>query len=56
MIVPGQHVFYLQYMDETPGSYDGDLQFTTEYSRLGKGLPYERTLYVTTFTLDVQGD
>lgn len=53
LIVPGQHVFYLQYMDETPGRYEGDLQFTTDYSRLSRGDTYERTLYICTFTLDV---
>ncbi len=54
LIVPGQHVFYLQYKDETPGRYDGDLQFETDYSRLRRGETYERTLYISTFTFDVK--
>lgn len=54
LIVPGQHVFYLQYVDETPGQYEGDLQFETDYSRLRRGEAYERTLYVSTFTLNVE--
>jgi hypothetical protein len=54
LIVPGQHVFYLQYVDETPGQYEGDLQFETDYSRLRRGETYERTLYISTFTLNVK--
>lgn len=53
LIVSGQHQFYIRYTDETPGQYEGDLRFATNYSRLQKGEPYERTLYVSTFTFGV---
>jgi uncharacterized GH25 family protein len=54
LIVGGQHQFYIEYMDETPGRYDGDREVATEYSHLSRGDTYERTLYISTFTLDVK--
>ena len=53
LIVCGQHQFYVRYMDETPGRYEGDREVTTDFSRLRKGDAYERTLYVSTFTVAV---
>lgn len=56
IIVSGQHLFSIRYMDETPGRYEGDRQVTTEYSHLRKGDTYERTLYISTFTVRVKAE
>lgn len=53
LIVSGQHVFYLRYLDAHPGRYQGDREISTAYGRLRKGESYERTLYVTTLTVHV---
>ncbi|MFH1918369.1 MAG: DUF4198 domain-containing protein, partial [Planctomycetota bacterium] len=37
LIVCGRHQFYIRYMDETPGRYEGDREVTTDYSHLRKG-------------------
>jgi uncharacterized GH25 family protein len=55
LIVPGRHILNVRYTDETPGQYDGDLNFETKFSRLRKGDTYERTLHVATLTFDVPG-
>jgi len=54
IIVSGQHLFSIRYMDETPGRYEGDREVTTEYSHLRNGDTYERTLYISTFTVSVK--
>ena len=56
LIVGGQHLFYIKYVDENPGRYEGDREVSTEYSRLRKGDIYERTMYVSTFTIDVKAE
>ena len=56
LIVAGQHLFYIRYMDETPGRYDGDREVITEYSRLRNGDTYGRTLYISTFTVEVTAE
>jgi len=53
LIAPGKHLFYARYFDETPGTYQGEVNETSERSHLRKGDTYERTLYVSTFALDV---
>lgn len=54
LIVGGRHLLTVRYMDETPGRYDGDREFSTSFSHLKKGDAYERTLYVSTLTFEVQ--
>ena len=54
IIAPGLHTFLVRYTDPRPGVYEGDLQFETEYSRLGRGDTYDRTLYVSTLTFSVK--
>jgi uncharacterized GH25 family protein len=56
LIVGGQHLFYIMYYDEKPGSYEGDRQERSEFSHLRKGDSYERTLYVSTLTVDVKDE
>lgn len=56
LIVAGRHTFFLKYVDETPGRYDGDLAMTTKFSHLRKGDAYERTLYLGTLTLQVSAE
>ena len=53
LIVAGRHVFLIRYFDETPGTYQGELQYASEFSHLRKGDPFERTMYVSTFSMDV---
>ncbi len=54
LIAAGQHVVFLRYMDETPGEYAGTLSFSSDFSHLQPGDRYERTLYMTTLTFQVQ--
>jgi uncharacterized GH25 family protein len=56
LIVGGRHTFFLKYVDETPGRYDGDLTMTTKFSHLRKGDAYERTLYMGTLTVQVNAE
>jgi hypothetical protein len=44
------HTVSLTYIDETPGTYDGPLEFGSDFSHLRKGDRFERTMYVATFT------
>ncbi len=53
LIVAGQHVFQIRYMDETPGKYEGDVEMATKFSHLRKGDTYERTQYMATLTVQV---
>lgn len=55
LIVGGQHLFYVRYTDETPGTYDGDRNDASAFSHLRKGDTYERTVYVSTLTVQVNG-
>lgn len=54
LIVPGQHVFLIRYVDETAGTYEGEMKFVSPISHLRKGDAYERTMYVSTFTVTVK--
>jgi uncharacterized GH25 family protein len=54
LIVDGQHLFTVKYFDETPGTYDGDRNDSSEFSHLRKGDKYERTMYVSTLTVQVR--
>lgn len=54
LIVPGKHAFLLQFTDETPGRYDGPLDFHSDFSHLRKGDAYRRTRYTVTFHIEVQ--
>lgn len=54
LIVPGRHMIRLRYTDQRAGRYEGSQIFATDFSRLEKGTPYERTLYVCTWSLDVR--
>lgn len=56
LIVGGQHTFFIKYFDETPGTYDGDRNDSSDFSHLRKGDTYERTLYISTLTVDVKTD
>jgi hypothetical protein len=51
LIVSGQHTFTVKYMDETPGTYEGDRNDRSDFSHLRKGDSYERTMYVSTLTV-----
>jgi hypothetical protein len=53
LIVAGQHVFSMRYFDETPGTYEGELEDVSDFSHLRKGDTYERTMYVSTLTVTV---
>jgi len=53
LIVAGPHVFSIRYIDETPGTYEGELQHASEFSHLRKGDTFARTMYVSTFSMDV---
>jgi hypothetical protein len=53
LIVGGQHLFSIRYFDESPGTYQGDRQDRSDFSHLGPGDRYERTMYVSTLTLQV---
>ncbi len=53
LIVGGQHTFFIKYFDETPGTYDGDRNDRSEFSHLRKGDTYERTMYISTLTVQV---
>jgi uncharacterized GH25 family protein len=54
LIVGGQHLFTVKYFDETPGTYDGDRNDSSEFSHLRKGDKFERTMYVSTLTVQVK--
>ncbi len=54
LITGGQHQFYIRYFDETPGRYEGNLNENTPFSHLRKGDTYNRTMYVSTLTIDVK--
>ena len=56
LIAAGRHLFYIRYTDETPGRYDGDLTIDSEISHLARGDTFERTVYVSTFAVDVAGE
>lgn len=49
----GRHLFTVKYFDEAPGTYDGDRNDSSEFSHLRQGDKYERTMYVSTLTVQV---
>ena len=53
LIAAGQHLFSIRYFDETPGTYQGELDEASEFSHLRKGDAFERTMYVSTFAFEV---
>ncbi len=53
LITAGRHIVSVRYTDETPGRYEGPLEFATDFSHLRQGDTYERTLYVSTLAFDV---
>lgn len=56
LIAPGPHLFFIRYFDESPGRYDGDLNHASEFSHLEKGDTYERTMYISTLSIDVEAE
>lgn len=54
LITAGRHFFTVRYFDETPGRYQGDHDFQSDFSHLRKGDEYERTMYVSTLTVVVE--
>ncbi len=55
LIVGGRHVFSIRYLDETAGTYQGELEEVSDFSHLRKGDRFEQTMYMATFTVDVSG-
>jgi uncharacterized GH25 family protein len=53
LIVAGQHLFMVRYVDETPGTYQGPRNDSSDFSHLRPGDTYERTMHVSTLTLQV---
>jgi uncharacterized GH25 family protein len=53
LIAGGQHQFMIRYFDETPGTYSGDRDDHSDFSHLRKGDTFERTMYVSTLTIQV---
>jgi uncharacterized GH25 family protein len=53
LIVAGQHLFTVRYVDETPGTYDGPRNDVSDFSHLRKGDTYQRTMHVSTLTMQV---
>ena len=53
LIVGGQHHLRVRFVDETPGMYDGERNDRSEFSHLRKGDSFERTIYMSTLTLQV---
>jgi hypothetical protein len=55
LIAAGQHLFMVRYVDETPGTYDGPRNDASDFSHLRPGDKYERTMHVSTLTMQVAG-
>lgn len=56
LIAGGMHTFSIRYTDETPGTYDGPRNDESDFSHLRKGDKYERTMYMSAFTMWVKGE
>ena len=54
LIVDGKHVFYIEYIDETPGKYKGNIKVSSNYFRLHKGETYKKRLCIATVTINVK--
>lgn len=53
LIVAGQHLFTVRYTDETPGTYEGPRNDKSDFSYLRPGDTFERTMHVSTLTIQV---
>jgi uncharacterized GH25 family protein len=53
LIVAGQHLILVRYVDETPGTYQGPRNDSSDFSHLRPGDTYERTMHVSTLTVQV---
>jgi len=53
LIVAGPHLFSIRYLDETPGTYEGELEYASDFSHLRKGDQFEQTMYMATLSTDV---
>jgi uncharacterized GH25 family protein len=53
LIVGGQHLFLVKFIDETAGTYEGERNDRSDFSHLCKGDKFERTMYVSTLTFQV---
>ena len=53
LISGGQHQLMIRYFDETPGTYSGERNDHSDFSHLRKGDTFERTMYVSTLTIQV---
>ncbi len=56
LIVEGQHILLVKYLDETSGTYHGNRNDSSSFSHLRQGDTYERTNYIATLTLQVSAD
>lgn len=56
LIAGGRHFFTVRYYDETPGTYAGDRNDESSFSHLRQGDTFERTMYVSTLTIEVSDD
>ena len=54
LIAAGRHILLVRYFDETPGRYEGELDFGSDFSHLRRGDAYDRTMYVSTVSFDVK--
>lgn len=54
LIAGGRHLLTVKYMDETPGRYEGDQDFSSRFSHLRKGDSYDRSLYIATLSFEVR--
>jgi hypothetical protein len=41
----------IKHFDETPGTYDGDGNDSSDFSHLRKGDKFERTMHISTLTV-----
>ena len=53
LLAAGEHLFSIKYFDETPGTYEGDLDEVSSFSHLRKGDKFEQTMFVSTYTCHV---
>ena len=53
LIVGGQHLFLVKFIDETAGTYEGDRNDRSDFSHLCQGDKFERTMHVSTLTFQV---
>ena len=56
LIASGRHFFCISYFHESPGKYEGEMDFASDFSHLQKGDSYDRTMYVSTFAFTVKAN